>query len=205
MRLFPGRQGRELNRMELALAALILAAAAWGLQDVLARRLDAANARGEKALLDATRVSIQSGLNLLLADRLLRGDRGLLAAMHRANPFDLRATVCVAAIEDCARGAGGSAPSAVLPPPAGYLGAFAAAPPDWQGGQWYFNTLEATLEYRFKHPEFVQGAQQPARARYQLRLLFDDRDGDGQPGSGEPFQGARLQALDALSWTFDTP
>jgi hypothetical protein len=202
MRLFPGRQGRELNRMELALAALILGVLVWGMQDRLALRLDEAHARGEKALLDATRVSIQSGLNLLLADRLLRGDRRLLAAMHQANPFELRATVCVAAAEDCAAG-GPRENGVVLTPPQGYLGAFAAAPPDWQPGQWYFNTLERTLEYRIRHAGFAGGTPEPVRARYQLRLLFDDLDGDGRPGPGEALQGARLHPLDPLRWTFE--
>lgn len=48
-----------------------------------------------------------------------------------------------------------------------------------QGGTWYFDRAEHTLVYRAHNVNYFQTALEgPARARFRVRLLFEDRDGD---------------------------
>ena len=70
-------------------------------------------------------------------------------------------------------------------------------------GNWYFDRRSKVLVYRVRNTErFRGGMKNPVRARFTIRLVFQDRNGNGVYDRGaEHLEGARLMALEPYQWT----
>ena len=87
--------------------------------------------------------------------------------------------------------------------PKNYVGELdAAGLPAVEGGQWYFDRREHTLVYRVSNVEYFKTTLPgPARARFAVRLDYDDANGNGRFDNGaDALRGVRLEALEAYSW-----
>jgi len=106
----------------------------------------------ERARLVASANEIRSALMLEALGRVVRGGGADLAALDRANPF------------------------AIVPPPEGYLGELGARDArDAAGGSWYFEPRSRELVYVGRG-----GAGSRRHVRFQVRLGYEDADGDGR-------------------------
>jgi hypothetical protein len=74
-------------------------------------------------------------------------------------------------------------------------------------GDWYFDRLNKVLVYRVRNTErFRGGMKDPARARFAIRLMFQDLNGNGiYDRDVEHLEGARLVALEPYQWVNQQP
>ena len=89
--------------------------------------------------------------------------------------------------------------------PRNYLGELDAPDPATiEGGQWYFDLKSHTLIYRVSEVNvdyFKTALPGPARARFAVRLDYDDANGNGRFDNGvDALRGVRLEPLEAYSW-----
>ena len=70
-------------------------------------------------------------------------------------------------------------------------------------GNWYFDRRSKVLVYRVRNTErFRGGMKNPVRARFVVRLVFQDQNGNGVYDRGvERLEGAQLVALEPYQWT----
>ncbi len=88
--------------------------------------------------------------------------------------------------------------------PENYLGELdGPAPAAIEGGNWYFDTRNATLVYRVKYGEhFKTTLLGPPRARFAVRLDYDDVNGNRVfDKDTEQIHGVRLDALETYAWS----
>jgi general secretion pathway protein G len=99
----------------------------------------------------------------------------------------------------------GSNPMALLAEtPRNYLGELDGADPaKLEDGNWYFDQRDKTLVYLIRHKGFFSGGQaNPPRARFALRLVYSDRNGNGVFDRGvDELQGLRLGPVEKYSWS----
>ncbi|MBI2994815.1 MAG: hypothetical protein HYY48_11680 [Gammaproteobacteria bacterium] len=172
------RLDRPLSRLELVMLVILISlCAVW-----LLHRLAYLEAVAEARSLDMTVRSLRTGIMVTVATRLLQGDNEGIASMAGANPV-----------------------GAVIDAPAGYIGAVRQVNPgSMKPGQWYFDDDAKTLVYHVVNSDYVaQTGMGPVRARFSLKLNYDDTNGNGtyDPGIDSPV-GASLEILDPLDWRF---
>jgi len=86
--------------------------------------------------------------------------------------------------------------------PRNYLGELAGISPETlETGNWYFDTNSRTLVYLVDNQVyFTGGADNPPRARFKIRLVYNDLNGNGQYDQGEQIEGLRLAPLESYRW-----
>ena len=170
------RWTRRLRPFELALVAamtlLLVVAALRSMQPLFAA--------AERESMRGALADMRSGLMLAATVALVRGDHAAIAALEAANPVPLSPR-----------------------PLARYAGehedAKAATAPRYH---WYWDPATRLLVYRAGAPDAMQGGPAGARrARFRVRLAYEDIDADGRfsPGT-DPFTGIHLRAVEPWGW-----
>lgn len=172
------RMDRPLSRLELAVVTMLIAACfTWFLN-----RMNEMTALAEAGALDLTIRSLRTGVTSRVAAGLIGGDPHALVDLANDNPV-------------------GSA----IEPPGGYIGAVRdAEPASIQPGQWYFDEDQRWLVYHVVNTDyFMHQGEGAARVRIQLKLIYNDLDGNGAFDPGvEQATGVSVIILDPLEWRF---
>ena len=178
-RVNPVRQvklNQGFTLLELVVVVIIVSlAAVIALQLLLGVRVDA-----ERAAVTRTLGHLRSGIGMHVARSVLDDNWAAIAALDGANPMALMAQV-----------------------PDSYLGEMAGPDPASVADQrWYFDANERLLVYRVAYSEYFESALAGApRARFKLRLLYADRNGNGRFDRGlDEFDGADLVAAEPFRW-----
>lgn len=175
-----------MRRRGFTLIELVVVLCLVGLLTALAaRRLLALRVEAERAALFGVVGSLQAAVSMQGLSLLSAGRDAELARLPGSNPMDY-----------------------VLEPPWSYLGELDGPDPQSVSpGRWYFDRREGLLVYRVRHAQhFATSLPGPARARFAVRLLFDDRDGNGRFDPGvDGVGGARLEAAEPGGWLRDDP
>jgi general secretion pathway protein G len=139
-------------------------------------------------MVDAERVSMEmvagtlrSAIGMKVAESIVKSKVAELPALEGGNPMAQLAEV-----------------------PRNYLGELDGADPTkLEDGNWYFDKRDKTLVYLVRHKGFFAGGQaDPPRARFAVRLVYSDRNGNGvfDPGV-DSVEGLRLGPVEKYSWS----
>ena len=123
---------------------------------------------------------LQSALVIEFADRVVHDGLAATRDMEAINPMSVLAKA-----------------------PATYIGEFdQSVPPGVAGGDWYFDTRSRTLVYVVRNTEFFEGVLgDPERARFRVRLAFEDRNGNGRyDAPRERIEGVIIEPVEPHRW-----
>ena len=124
---------------------------------------------------------LRSAIGIKVAESIVRQDIGGLPSLAGSNPMDRLAEL-----------------------PSNYLGEKDGVDPaTLEDGNWYFDTGSGTLVYLVRNKGyFTGGLQNPPRARFAIRIVYTDRNGNGVFDVGvEAIEGLRLAVLEPYAWT----
>lgn len=173
----PAFRARGFTLLELVIVIVIVAL----LASLALARLLTLQADAERVAMQTTLRIVNSALGMTVAKALVEQDFERIHALERSNPMERLAKL-----------------------PENYLGALAepnpAALPD---AHWYYDTDAGELVYLVRHVErFSGGLHRPARARFAVRLVYADRNGNGSFEDGtDRIEGVRLAAVEPYQWT----
>jgi general secretion pathway protein G len=163
--------------LELVIVIVIISVlAVFALQRLIAIQVDA-----ERVAMETVVGALRSALGIKVAEIYVRQDFPGLAALAAGNPMERLAQV-----------------------PANYLGALDRPEPTrLPDGRWYYDRGRGELVYLVRHSSFFEGGQpNPARARFTVRVVYSDRNGNGRYDPGvDAFEGINLVALEPYRWT----
>lgn len=176
------RGGQKQLSAGFSLLELVIVVVMISILAVLAiSRLLAVQVDAERVTMESVAGTLRSALGMKVAESILRSKVAELPRYVGSNPMDLLAEK-----------------------PRNYLGEFDGVDPSTlQDGSWYFDRRDKALVYLVRHKGFFNGGQtNPPRARFAVRLVYSDRNGNGvfDPGVDEP-QGLRLAPLEQYSWS----
>jgi len=135
----------------------------------------------ERVSMESVAGTLRSALGIEVATHIARGKIAALAGLENSNPMDTLAEV-----------------------PKNYKGPlFAPDPALIEGGNWYFDTQSGTLVYRVENVTYFKtDLPGPARARFQIKLVYEDINANGTYDTGiDKLRGLRLAGLDNYRWT----
>ncbi len=171
-----GRGAQGFSLLELVIVIVIISILmVFAISRLLALQVDA-----ERVAMETVVGTLRSALGIKVAEHIVHQDIEGLAALEGSNPMDRLAET-----------------------PANYLGAFEAPDPKTlEDGHWYFDTRERVLVYLVRNKGFFAGGQSdPPRARFQVRLVYNDRNGDGRYQAGiDTIEGVRLAPVEPYTW-----
>jgi len=147
---------------------------------VAGNRLRLYQEAAEKARVQLTVASMQSGLQLQVAALLIKGDAKGIMALQGANPVRF-----------------------LDHPPAGYAGEFSQAEASLPGRTWYFDRQKHELVYvpDLRAHLSMDDESGGMRLRFQTRINYDAGSGRGPAAGG--LQGARIVPAVSYVW-FDS-
>lgn len=144
-------------------------------------RLLAVQVDAERVTMETVTGTLRSAIGMKVAESIVKYQVPGLAKLAGSNPMDLLAET-----------------------PHNYLGEFDGVDPaTLQDGSWYFDKRAKTLDYLVRNKGFFTGgAPNPPRARFAVRLVYADRNGNGvfDPGVDE-VQGLRLSPVEPYAWS----
>ena len=171
------RTQRGFSLLELVVViGIIVLLLVIAVTKLLPLRIDA-----ERTAMESVLGALRSALNIEVAAHIAKGRIPALAALQDSNPM-----------------------SRLSETPKNYVGELdAPVPATVEGGQWYFDLHDHTLVYRVSNAEYFKTTLTgPARARFAVRLDYDDLNGNGRFDNGvDAIRGVRLEALEAYAWT----
>lgn len=148
---------------------------------VLIARLLAILADAERTSMETVVGALRSAIGMTVAEAIVTQDVRGLAALEGSNPMKRLAQV-----------------------PSNYLGAFDnPEPASYEDGNWYFDNKAGELVYLVRHRErFNSGSDNPPRARFVVRVVYSDRNGNGRFDSGiDALEGLQLVPVEPYKWT----
>lgn len=170
-------RARGFSLLELIIVIVIISLLlVLAISRLLALQVDA-----ERVAMEMVLGTLRSAIGIKVAEHIVRQDIRGLALLEDSNPMDRLAE-----------------------PPANYLGAFDHPDPKaLKDGSWYFDTRERVLVYLVRNKGFFSGgAPDPPRARFAVRLVYVDRNGNGRyDREGDTIEGVRLAPVEPYSWT----
>jgi general secretion pathway protein G len=144
-------------------------------------RLLALMVDAERVTMETVAGTLRSAIGMKVANSIVKSKVAELSAFEGSNPMALLAET-----------------------PPNYLGELDGADPaQLEDGNWYYDRRDKVLVYLVRHKGFFSGGQaNPPRARFAVRLVYSDRDGNSvfDPGADE-IQGLRLGAMEPYSWS----
>lgn len=143
-------------------------------------RLLALQVEAERAALDNTVGALRSAIGIKVADYLAKGNLNALRSLEKSNPMDRLAEV-----------------------PKNYLGEVDDTTTVVEEGNWYFDTRSRYLVYRVRSTSYFSSPLgPPARARFVVRLVYDDVNGNRvfDPGK-DTVAGLQLAPVEPYTWT----
>ena len=135
----------------------------------------------ERVALETVAGALRSALGIKVAENIVRGEVAAIADLEGENPMGRLAEL-----------------------PGNYLGEFDAPDPaSLPDGNWYFERRGRTLVYLVRHKShFAGGSRDPSRARFQVLLVYTDRNANGRFDQGaDSIEGIRLAVLEPYRWT----
>jgi general secretion pathway protein G len=162
--------------LELVIVIVIISV----LLTVAISRLLALQVDAERVAMESVAGALRSAIGIKVAENIVRQDVPGLRSLEGSNPMDRLAEV-----------------------PGNYLGVRDGADPaTLDDGNWYFEAREGALVYLVRNRAyFTGGASDPPRARFAIRLVYSDRNGNGlyEPGV-DRIEGLRLAPLEPYAW-----
>lgn len=164
------RRRAGFSLLELVVVIAIIS----GLLVIAVAKLWPLQVEAEKVAMEQVVGSLRSALGIKVADYFLRNDLAGVRSLTDTNPMDRLSEV-----------------------PRNYLGALTGANPDSiEGGSWYFDVPERVLVYRVRNQDYFRGGLgQPARARFTVRVVYEERE----RGKNE-IAGVTLMAVEPYAW-----
>ncbi len=172
----PGRE-RGFTLLELTVVVIIVSFLAV----IAIARLLAILADAERVTMESVVGTLRSALGMAVAEAIVHQDLRGLEALQGSNPMQRLAEV-----------------------PPNYLVALEhPEPTNLEDGNWYFDKPAGELVYLVRHKEYFSGgAGNPPRARFAVRLVYADRNGNGRYDSGvDSVEGLRLAPVEPYEWT----
>ena len=134
----------------------------------------------ERVAMQQTVGAIKSALSIELAGRAVTGGLADIAKLEYSNPMAYLAEI-----------------------PTNYLGERAALEfSRIEPGNWYFDRQQRALVYRVRNQRFFASSRTGSgEARFQVRLLYDDVNGNGRwDAASDRIRGLRLVAMESFRW-----
>jgi prepilin-type N-terminal cleavage/methylation domain-containing protein len=147
---------------------------------IVIARLLAIMVDAERVTMETVAGTLRSALGITVAEAIVKQDLGALETLEGSNPMERLAET-----------------------PTNYLGAFDSPDPaSFEDGNWYFDRRVGELVYLVRNREhFGGGAVNPPRARFMVRLVYTDRNGNGQFDRGiDSTEGLRLAPVEPYRW-----
>ncbi len=144
-------------------------------------RLLALQVDAERVAMETVAGTLRSAIGIKVATNIVRQDIRGLGSLEGSNPMDRLAEL-----------------------PSNYLGELEGPDPKTlEDGNWYFDERGRTLVYLVRNKAFFQGGlPDPPRARFAIRLVYTDRNGNGRYDQGvDDVEGVRLAVLEPYQWT----
>jgi prepilin-type N-terminal cleavage/methylation domain-containing protein len=179
----PKARGRLRHRNEgFSLLELVVVIVIISVLLVLAiSRLLALMVDAERVTMESVAGTLRSAIGMKVAESIVKSKVPELRAFEGSNPMALLAET-----------------------PRNYLGELDGGDPaKLEDGNWYFDQRDKTLVYLVRNKGFfVGGHPGPPRARFALRLVYSDRNGNGvfDPGV-DVIEGLRLSPVEKYSWS----
>jgi general secretion pathway protein G len=176
-RVGASRCNKGFSLLELVIVIVIISV----LLVVAISRLLAVMVDAERVTMETVAGTLRSAVGIKVAESIVRARVADLPALEGSNPMALLAET-----------------------PHNYLGELDGADPaQLEDGNWYYDKREKALVYLVRHKGYFSGGQpNPPRARFAVRLVYSDSNGNGvfSPGVDE-IQGLRLSAMEPYSWS----
>lgn len=145
-------------------------------------RLIALQVDAERFVMESVAGALRSGLGIKVAESIVKQTTNKLPQYENSNPMDLLAEV-----------------------PGNYIGELEAGvdPHTVKKGSWYFDKAARILVYIVDNTGYFSGGMDdPPRARFKIRLVYTDINGNGMFDEGiDLIQGLRLAVLEPYQWT----
>lgn len=144
-------------------------------------RLLALMVDAERVTMETVAGTLRSAIGMKVADCIVKSKLSELPAFEGSNPMALLAET-----------------------PRNYLGELDGADPArLEDGNWYFDKRDKSLVYLVRNRGFfVGGEPKPPRARFAVRLVYSDKNGNDVFDTGvDEIQGLRLSPVEKYSWS----
>ena len=171
------QRNKGFSLLELVIVIVIISV----LFVVAISRLLALMVDAERVTMETVAGTLRSAIGMKVADSIVKSKVAQLSAFEGSNPMALLAET-----------------------PHNYLGEFDGADPaQLEDGNWYYDKRNKVLVYLVRHKGFFSGGQaNPPRARFAMRVVYSDTNGNGVFDTGvDEIQGLRLVAVEPYSWT----
>lgn len=174
-----GRRHDGFSLLELVIVIVIISV----LMVLAISRLLALVVDAERVTMESVAGVLRSAIGMKVAESIVKSKVSDLAALEGSNPMALLAET-----------------------PQNYLGELDG--PDLtklEDGIWYYDKRDKALVYVVRHKGFFHGGQSnPPRARFAVRLVYSDRNGNNVFDKGvDEIQGLRLGPMEPYSWSRD--
>jgi prepilin-type N-terminal cleavage/methylation domain-containing protein len=171
------RRPRGFSLLELVIVIVIISVLlVLAISRLLALQVDA-----ERVTMQTVVGTLRSAIGIKVAEDIVKMDIADLRSYQGANPMKLLAQ---------------------LPP--NYLGELDGADPaSLEDGNWYFDKRAGMLVYLVRNKGYFMGGQpNPPRARFVMRLIYSDKNGNGvfDPGV-DSIEGLSLDPVEPYSWS----
>jgi len=168
-----GGRHRGFSLLELVVVIVVISI----LLAMAISRLLALQVEAERVAMETVAGTLRSAIGIKVAEYLVNRDMRGLAALEGSNPMDRLSEL-----------------------PTNYLGELDN--PDsttLTDGNWYFDTRSRALVYLVRNQGFFEGGlADPPRARFAIRLVYTDRNINGQ--GIKSIDGVRLAILESYHW-----
>lgn len=177
-----GRGGANEANAGFSLLELVVVIVIISVLLVLAiSRLLALQVDAERVTMEMVAGTLRSSIGMKVAESIVKSRVSDLKIFEGSNPMDLLAEV-----------------------PRNYLGEKDDVDP-WklEDGNWYFDKRDKALVYLVRNKGFFEGgASNPPRARFAVRLVYSDRNGNGIfDREIDTVEGLRLSPVEPYSWS----
>ncbi len=171
------RCSRGFSLLELVIVIVIISVLlVLAISRLLALMVDA-----ERVAMEMVAGTLRSAIGMKVAESIVKSKVSELPAFEGSNPMTLLAET-----------------------PHNYLGELDGADPaKLEDGNWYFDKRDKTLVYLVRNKGFFAGGlPNPPRARFAVRLVYSDRNGNGAFDQGkDAMEGLRLSPVEKYSWS----
>ncbi len=192
---------RNLSRLELVAAWIVILV----LIGVFARYMFVVFARAEQTMIERSVTNINTALKYTAGLAGMQGKYGIIKQLAEGNPmllgsrYESELPFGELPVQD--------EPHLSLPPalsvPSGYGGTVTGSELDGlERGRWYYDEAEGLLIYLVRNTEFfVSELEGVPRIRYEVRLDYTDRNGNGEYDPGmDDYHSIRLESRDVFRW-----
>jgi general secretion pathway protein G len=172
-----GWMNRGFSLLELVIVIVIISI----LMVLAISRLIALQVDAERVAMDTVVGTLRSAIGIKVAEHIVRQDIAGLRFLEGSNPMDRLAQL-----------------------PDNYLGEKDGVDPSiLADGNWYFDTRDRSLVYLVRNQAFFSGGlSNPSRARFQIKLVYSDRNRNGVYDPGvDAIEGLKLIAVESYVWT----